>query len=165
MVNFSRDKLYKSKIQTELLKLNFPVLIAILLKDYDSETTKKVLKKIGADMSHTWLNYFTPPKGNDIRKIFIKNTRKTFGKLKIETIEDPENGNFSLIFHDCPLCKRDIEILSEVPYCISIAGFYEDFFNELAKTRDFWFKKISGTTKMSISSGDEYCEHYFEVIE
>lgn len=165
MVNFDRQTLFNSKLQLELLKLNFPVLISILLKDYDNKTTRKVLKNIGADMSKTWLDYYTP-KGDNIKEIFLKNTLKTFGKLRIEIIEDRENGNFSLIFHDCPLCSKNIEILSEVPYCVSISGFYEEFFNILAaKNKNLWFNKISGSTKKSISSGDEYCEHFFEVIE
>lgn len=161
-MNFTNKELLRSKIQSKLLKLNFPILIAILLRDYDSDTVKRTLKQIGKDMGATWLKYYTPP-SNKICKIFKKNTIKTFGKLKMKC--DVYNDGFSLIFYECPLCSKDIEIFSDVPYCVSISGFYEQFFNELAKTKDFWFNKIEGDTVKSISSGDEYCEHYFKKVD
>ncbi|MHA1271295.1 MAG: hypothetical protein ACTSPY_15995 [Candidatus Helarchaeota archaeon] len=162
-MNYSRNKIFNSKVQLELLKLNFPVLISILLNEYDIETTCRVLKKIGEDMADTWLKYYVP-KGYNLKNLIKKNTLRTFGKLKMQ-VKQNEDG-FSLIFYECPLCSKEIEIVSQVPYCISISGFYEKFFNNLAAKSDrFGFKKIEGTTIKSISGGDTYCEHIFKILE
>ncbi|MHA1311921.1 MAG: hypothetical protein ACTSQO_13485 [Candidatus Helarchaeota archaeon] len=162
-MNLDRKKLLKSKVLVDLLKLNFPALISILLRDYDNKTVRQVLKNIGSDMAESWLQYFRP-KGYNVKLILKVNTKKTFGKLKMQ-VKKHDDG-FSLIFYECPLCRRDIEIKSEVPYCISISGFYERYFNILASENDkFGFKKIEGTTIKSISGGNNYCEHYFKIIE
>ncbi|MHA1230125.1 MAG: hypothetical protein ACTSRP_05435 [Candidatus Helarchaeota archaeon] len=162
-MNVSRKELLRSKVNVDLLKLNFPALITILLNDYEVDAIKQLLKDIGGDMAESWLTFYTPKSAN-VKRILKMNTLRTFGNLKMKV--KMREFDFSLIFYQCPLCRKDIEILSEIPYCLSIAGYYERYFNILAsKNPKFKFKKIVGDTIKSISSGDKYCEHLFKYVE
>ena len=157
----------KWNINSMLVGLIYPTLLARLVREYGGEKTKIRLNKIGKRISELVVDKYEH-KHNSFSKIMKDFLNKFMGlKCKIATVS--KGKEYMLTTKYCHLCdaiEEEIEGLDNIHYCETYTGVIEGFYNLMPESYpELPIKKIKVTTVESRGSGAKKCKYRLEVIE
>ncbi|MHA1266943.1 MAG: hypothetical protein ACTSRS_17025 [Candidatus Helarchaeota archaeon] len=157
--------LYESQVSLMIAKRALPEVVAFLVTKRGVVQAEHDLRDIARIITDRMLICWKPKTLKPFQ--IVKEMMNTFFnnkklKGKITKRIDGKPAQILIRDYNCPICpdKKGEEIkVTELPYCIPIAGFIQAVIQHLIDKDLVPYTKVSCETLKSVGSGDNYCEH------
>ena len=155
--------LFESQVSTMVARRSLPEVVGFLVSKRGPEQAERDLRDISRIITERMLLVWTPKKHKpfeivkEMMKLFFGNN-KVKGKV-IEKIKGRPK-KIAVRDHDCPICpeKKGEELeVTEIHYCVPVAGFIESIIQYLMDKDLVPYTKVSCKTVKSVGSVSPLC--------